>query len=900
MVCPPTLPRTMPWIVVPIALAVTALVSLAKDPRPSMNDVQTLLQSLPTDGDRAHAAIEYFERYYEDAYFSSGRGLHDMGGTGFYPYMRMRWFYEQRADHSGKINPMARWDAYVASKQQHHDGSRRATANWTSMGPNPIEGGGSTRIAGRMLCHAFLPGDSQTIFAGSNGGGLWKTTDGGGNWAPVTDQLPSMRVSSVAIHPVDSQEMLIGTGAGWSVTTTLQPGIGALRSTDGGLTWAPTSFAYPFSESSGVSTYDLVWDPVDVSRVHLAATNGTWLSTDKGQTWSQTLTGETSAIVIDKTSPHLVYAAVQADGVYKSTDSGVTYAKLTNGLPSGSAINQTSLAICEDTPSTLYTAITDPVTLGLEGLYRTNDSGASWTKIVATPNFLCSPGGTGCAGWLFNAIAVAPDDPERILVAGVMTYLSTNGGQTWTWKDYFSNGIGDENEGLVYVDHFSLGFDPEDSQTVYAFNDGGVFKSTDKGEWWDHSSDGLNTSLLYRIASSASDENILASGTQDHGCLTFDRSAGNQKWIKWTHGDGGAMSIDHGNPLIIYGDLSFGFHIKTNTGGTVYDSTPTQINLGISESGTWLAPTVMDPSDPRVLYYASTAKIYKTTNGGGFWATKANIANVKTIAVDRVNPALIYAHSYTGSAWAIWRSTDAGENWVQITTSSIPTWRVTDLEVDPSISGTVYATRNSAFANVDHVKRSTNSGLTWTDITNNLPDVYTNAIAISPHNSDHLYVGTDLGVFASTDAGANWQEWNDGMPLAYVSDIHYHEASRTIRIATLGRGAWLSPALDSETSGAEDAGLAGRFDVLAPAPNPFVETTRVAYRLQEAGEVRISVHNALGQLVTETPTESRDPGAHSFEWDGRDATGRLVGNGTYFLRVAFGNTAISRRVSLLR
>jgi hypothetical protein len=226
---------------------------------------------------------------------------------------------------------------------------------------------------------------------------------------------------------------------------------------------------------------------------------------------------------------------------------------------------------------------------------------------------------------------------------------------------------------------------------------------------------------------------------------------------------------------------------------------------------------------------------------------------------------------------------------------------VTDLETDPATAGVVYATRNSAFAGNDHVKRSTDWGATWTDITGDLPDVPTNAIAISPFGAGHLYVATDLGVYATTDGGASWNEWNDGMPVAYASDIHYRAEDRTLRVATLGRGAWISPAIDALVTSvpgdhpgdalASDGGLA-----IGAAPSPFSESTRITFALPRAGHVDVSVFNVTGQRVAQLVSAARESGAHDVVWDGRDANGRRVHAGVYFARIRSGGLARSARV----
>ncbi|MEL6824249.1 MAG: FlgD immunoglobulin-like domain containing protein, partial [Calditrichota bacterium] len=336
--------------------------------------------------------------------------------------------------------------------------------------------------------------------------------------------------------------------------------------------------------------------------------------------------------------------------------------------------------------------------------------------------------------------------------------------------------------------------------------------------------------------------------------------------------DGAGGNIDHINSDIIYGVWNLGTHFKSLDFGI--NTFP--IMDGITEGGVWITPQVMHPVDPKILYTASTAKIYKTTNGAT-WTAVANIPSVNTIAIDQVNPEIIYAHSYTSTNWTIWRSSDGGANWTAINDPTIPSWRVRDLEADPSNEGVVYAVRNSAFANRDHVKKSTDYGETWTDVTDNLPDIPTNAIAISPFNPNHVYIATDLGVYLSVVGGGQWQEFNDGLPLVYASDIHYLPTDSTLRISTLGRGVWKSPSADV-TVGIIDDGkpIPAQFTLEQNYPNPFNPETTINFELKSAGNVRVEIFNELGQMLRLLQEGRYAAGRHQLSWDGRNSINKSV------------------------
>ena len=362
-------------------------------------------------------------------------------------------------------------------------------------------------------------------------------------------------------------------------------------------------------------------------------------------------------------------------------------------------------------------------------------------------------------------------------------------------------------------------------------------------------------------------------------------------------GTGGPVNVDPTNENIVYAALNNGNHIKSTNGASTFDVIPQSIMAGITESGRFIVPQEIDPQNPQTLWTASLTKLYKTTNGGAFWNSVLNVANVATIAIDQVNPNIVYVHAYDNCCWQLWRTLNGGANWTQLTDASIPTWRVTDLETSPTQEGVVYATRNSAFANSDHVKVSFNYGSTWTDITSNLPDVPTSSIAISPNNSNQLYLGTDLGVWLSVDGGTSWNMWNDGLPAVYVSDIEYYAPTEKVRIATLGRGAWQTPAFDATVDVERPDPALAAFSVSA-APTPFQGSTTIRFRLPEAGAVQVQVFNSSGQRVADLASGPREAGEYSLDWSGATSNGLVAPAGVYFARVTLGQ--MSKTVRIVR
>ena len=796
--------------------------------------------------------------------------------------VREECLHEMRRNADGVIDERNRWNEFRKMRSTTlNNHSSLPAAQWFSIGPNSIDS-----MGGRMLSHAFDPTDNQTIWAGSGSGGLWRTTNGGEVWESMTDELPSLYVSSVAIKPTDRNIMLIGTGTDRSVTYSLSPGVGVLRSTDRGVSWSLTGFSVPLTATIGTSK--IVWHPDEPRTVYLAATNGVWKSTDDGESWGQIKTGRPSTIVFNPLAPHIMYVPLRNDGIYRTTNGGVAWTRMENGLPTGSLVGLTSLSLCRAAPSVLYAGISNAATFSILGLYKSTDGGDSWVQIPGTPDLFCypPPNATVCQGWYDNVLGVSPVNPDLLIFGGIRVYRSDNGGASWTWHDWTSNGFQYSNAGLTYVDQWDIGFDPVHPDTVYLLNDGGVQKSTNGGVWWNKVNNGFTTGQIYRLASAPSDTNFVIGGFQDHGLQRVNTANGNTRWFRWSANDGTSVIVHPSDPNVLYGDFFFGDHRKSTNGGQNWRTATFAINNGMTESGPPLSALLMHPFDPNVLYCAGQTKIFITTNGGAQWTPVADVPNVNTMTIDRQNPGILYAHSYTNTTWTIWRSDDGGFGWTPINHPSIPTWRVVDLETDPSHTGTLYAVRNSANLNQDHIKKSTDFGETWTNITANLPDVTMSAIAVSPYSPDQLYVATDLGVFATTNGGNEWFEFNDGLPLAYCTDIHYHPLDRTLRIGTMGRGAWKTKAIDAlPTSVGTDGGeRATGFQVYQNFPNPFNPSTTIRFSLNETSHVIITVHNQLGQELRRLVDASMGQGTHSITWDGTNRNGLPVSSGVYYFR----------------
>lgn len=862
-------------------------------------------QSLaPSPFATVHPAMQAWEDYFEAHYFSKGIPFDSVcrEGTGYLPYLRERHFYDLRKDYRGEVDMSKRWEIFknIRSATLTRSGPEPA-ADWQPLGPNKMEGQG-----GRMISHAFEPGNSQAIWAGSASGGLWFTENGGDSWQPMASQIPSTGIGAVATNPLNPKSLLIGTGEGFGQDYYFtRPGIGLFKSTDRGLLWQQTDFDY--LPTARVSAFKIVWSYADTNIVWLGATNGLWKSTDAGLTWVMKLGDGTnqqnfncSDIIQHPDSPDTLYSAITASGVWRSTDGGENWSILNGGLPT-TDIHFIKISLCRNQPNVLYTSIAGAwdSNFGLKGLYRTDDGGDTWVKIENAPNAFCQPGNpNSCQGWYDNIVAVSPDDPDVVWLGGVTLWRSQNGGQNWTQRDRLTCPSCPEPPPCrTYVDQHDFAFDPENSSTLYAFNDGGIAKSTDGGDCWQHKNEGLMTGQLNSIASGRSDIGTVIAGTQDHGLQGIKLSENTGlEWDRWDFLDGTDVEVHGTNANILYGGWINGTYRRTSGGVHTHAA---QITNGINLSengGFYWAALAKHPDDQFTLLGATRQKLYKTVNGGGLWTPVANITGPYVFEFDQADPSFAYAAAWNNSgAFSFWKSENGGDTWAQ--TANAPGWRVTSLKSSPLQAGLIYACRNSINPNQPHIYRSEDFGETWTPIQGNLPDLPVSAVAVHHFVPGVVFAATDLGVFITCDDGETWTEYNDNLPVSFTTDIEFNPVDTTLRIATYGRGAWITKAWMPDPSSTEEPGNGTGYGITSISPNPAGEAVRIQYFLEKTAGVRLDVVNIMGQKVASLFSGKQQAGQHEVIWDGLAANGFRAQTGVYFVRLAVGSGAVAGRVA---
>ena len=737
-------------------------------------------------------------------------------------------FYGTRAYPGPAIPPGARLRAIgemermMAEERKLNPAAVNVSA-WTSIGPRPTNtlaesgpgGGGTPWSSGRVTAAAVDPRDANVVYIGSASGGVWKTTDGGQNWKPLTDDQPSMATGSIAVSPSNPDIVYVGTGEDNNSGDSYY-GAGVLKSIDGGATWTQLSgpFAGPFSSSrtsgGGARIAAIAVHPTDPNTVLAAvdrapvSQSGIYRTSDGGVTWTLVQGGAVGTdVIFNPANPAIVYAALGSaagsslNGVYKSSDSGITWSKSGGTIPAAlptTNVGRISLAIAPSSPNIIYAGIQNSAAGSLLGLFKSTDAAQTWNRLGA-PDY-CNP---QCN--YDNVIRVSPSNPNLVVAAGLPPWRSLDGGVSWLNIAVGPSGI------AAHTDHHALAFS-SDGKILYAGNDGGVFSTSNPGAasptWSNLNSTLAITEFNSNISIHPSDPNMAWAGTQDNGTQMY---RGNLAWDQVEGGDGSWSAIDPAIPGIRYGSFEalaiYKINAQTGTSswvGLFSDTYPYLINgIAPTDRTAFYAPLVMDPSNP-VRLYAGTQRVYQTSDGAGRWTPiSPDLAGgsgvINTIGASASFPGTLAVGTSTGKVQVTNMALQSTTPFWLDRSAGLPGRSISRVVFDPETATTLYATVSgfSGFLlndNLGHVFKSTTFGETWADISGNLPNIPVNDLVVDPDQLSVLYIATDIGVFQSADGGATWSTLSKGLPRVLVTSLNLHRPSRILRASTSGRSMW--------------------------------------------------------------------------------------------------------------
>ncbi|MFZ6013006.1 MAG: T9SS type A sorting domain-containing protein [Bacteroidota bacterium] len=772
---------------------------------------------------------------------------------GWKQFRRWEYWWEPRTYPSGNFpEPGLEWK----EMQQFNatSVSTSATSNWIELGPktwSDISGHWNPGI-GRINVIVPSPGDPNTIYIGAPAGGLWKTTNGGSTWTALTDNIPSMGVSAIAIHPSNPNTILIGTGDRDANDTY---GVGVLKSTDGGATWTQTSLTW--AVSTGHTSARMVVNPSSPNTVLAGTTDGLYRSSDFGNTWTKVLAGDIDDLELKPGDPNYVYALVSKT-LYRSTNGGLSFASTGQ-----SSTRRAQIAVTPAAPSNVYF-------FSKSGLFLSTDNGASFRRKGSAPT-------EGSQDWYDLAIAVSPTDASRIHVGEIETYTSSNGGKNWTklsnW--YYPNAslpqyVHSDVHELVYINN-----------TLYCGSDGLITRSTDGINFTDLTS-GLGIRQFYNLGLSKTDANKFGGGSQDNGTYMYTPGRG---WHGWLGADGFETVIAPDNATT-YGTSQNGTFYKSTAGGT------NTVSISQPGGGAWNTPFVMHPTNPNTLYVGNSTGVRKTTNGMSSWATIGNLfpAAINDIAIGISNPSYLYASVKE----RIWVTKNDGGTWTEIT-AGLPGYYITDIAIDPQNTDRVMVTCSGYNAG-KKVYLSTNAGTTWTNISYNLPNLPANASVV--HQGAGIYVGMDVGIYYLSDGNTAWEGFMTSLPNVPVTELEIQQSSGKIRAATFGRGMWessLAAPASVQTSGTEALATNQTFSEVKTYPNPAGNVLHVEFNSPSKQNVEVRVCDEMTgrTLMMNEVMATEGSNEHTLNL-------QHFPQGTYIVRIITSASSESRRIQVKR
>lgn len=679
-------------------------------------------------------------------------------GSGYKPFMRWENHWRNKTNEQGYlISPDEMWAAWNSKKQAKMSRSANSflalpPSNWQPIGPIQNAQPNSTMARGRVNIVHVDPSNPNTIYFGTPAGGIWKSIDNGTTWSPMSDELPQIGVSGIAVDYSDSNTIYITTGDKDATDTY---SIGVLKSTDGGVTWNTTGLSFA---NTTTTAGDILIHPTNNQILWCATSVGLYKTSNAGTTWTMVQTGDFAqgSIRLKPGTPSTVYATSN-NRFFRSTNSGDTFTQITTGLPLSNG-----RMIMDVTPanSEYVYILASTTSSGFQGIYRSVNGGTNWTKMSGTTNILESN-----QAWYDLAFAVSPTNANEVYSGCLNVWKSTNGGSTSTkineWFTY--------NATFTHADIHYLGYH---GNKLYCGSDGGIYVSENNGASFTEKTGEAQIGQFYKISVAKQTASKIAGGLQDNGGFAYNSN----EWRGYHGGDGMDNAISPVNNNMYYGFIYNGdaLYVSSNSG--------LSLSAGITgpESGNWVTPLVVNSVGE---LFSGFTRLYKLV--GSAWvqqsANTVGSGNIDYIEIDPSNNDIMYVSNGTG----LYKSTDRGINFNLVYTAPSA---ITSIEVNYSNSNIVYLTTAGTSGTV---RKSINGGTTFTDITSGIPNIGKNIIVHQGRNSlNPLYVGTSLGVYYIDDSMASFQPFDTNLPNVSVTDLEINLEDSKLIAGTYGRGVW--------------------------------------------------------------------------------------------------------------
>jgi photosystem II stability/assembly factor-like uncharacterized protein len=677
---------------------------------------------------------------------------------------------------------------------------------------------------GRVTAVTGVPSQPKTFYMGVASGGVFRTTDSGVTWEPISDfQIPLGSIGSIAVADSNPDIIYVGTGSD-GVRSNVSTGRGIYKTTDGGKTWAFSGLR------DGGQTGAIRVHPSNPDIVIAAMTGdifkanterGVFKSVDGGKTWKKTLylTDQFGAMDVEfqPGNPSVVYAwmsrlerkpwtiisGAAEGGFYKSTNGGDSFTKIAEGLPKG-LIGKGNLATTAANPNRIY-ALVEAKPGG--GLYRSDDAGATWAQVNATPGLVQRP-------FYYTTLGADQVNADVVYAGAESFYKSVDGGKTLT------------SMRTPHGDNHDIWVNPKDGNIMIQSNDGGANVSTDGGRTWSTQMNQV-TGEFYAVTADNAFPYKIYGAQQDDSTVILSSVANPYTLTDWRGGPGcetGPIFPHPTDPNTVYGSCKGQYEVldlRTNQsktywigGQSLYGNAGNELILRFQR----VSPMNTSPFDPNVLYYGSQF-LHRTRDKGVTWEKispdltafppccqgpsgepitrdvtgEEFYSTLYAISESPLEKGVIWTGSNDGP-FSVTR--DNGLTWKRVTPPDMPDGgRVAFIDPSPHRRGSAYyaAYRYLMGDYAPYIYKTDDYGKTWrrlTDGKNGIPaDTPTRVVREDPNREGLLYAGTEFGMYISFDDGAHWQAFFLNMPQIPINDIRIHK--KDLLIATQGRAFWI-------------------------------------------------------------------------------------------------------------
>ncbi|HKR14491.1 MAG TPA: hypothetical protein VJT15_20665 [Pyrinomonadaceae bacterium] len=791
---------------------------------------------------------------------------------------------------------------------------------WRSIGP-AIMGGRIADVEG-------VPGDPNVVYVATASGGLWKTTNGGIRWTPIFEREGTISIGDIALAPNNPDVVWVGTGES-NVRNSVSFGDGVYKSTDGGKTWQHMGLR----ESERISAIAI--NPHNPDVVYIGALGhafgpneerGVFMTTDGGRTWTKTLYIDNQHGVadldIDPNNPNILYAGMwsferkpwthrsgsEKGGVYKSIDAGRTWKKLENGLPK--LMGRIAVRVAPSNTNVVYALVE-----AKDGtLYRSDDRGETFRNVSKQESIVSR-------GFYYTTVRVNPVNENHVYAVASNLFSSVDGGRSF--RSITSRS---------HIDFHALWIDPKNPKRMWHGQDGGIGVSYDGGESWEAVYN-MPLGQFYQVhADNRQPFYHVMGGLQDNGSWTGPsrtrEPAGimNDDWRMVSFGDGFYVVNHPDNPDLYLSESQGGDIVWTdfrtreqqsvNPWGRGSGGGPA---AGQKFRWNWNAPIVLSPHEKATVFFGGNV-LFKSPDFGKTWeqispdlttndpeklkdsggpvaienTTAEYHSTIITVGESPIQKGQIWVGTDDGNLQV---TTDGGKNWsnlVKNVSGLIAHSPVSHVEPSRVNANTAYVSfeRHMFDDFRPYIFKTTDGGKSWTNISGNLPaKAYVQIIREDPKNTNLLYAGTEIGLFASYDGGKNWLPLNlKNLPNVAVHDIVIHPRENDLILATHGRSIWIfddatviqqmtpqiidsSAHLFSVRPGLRYTSRFTRYgigDKVFAGPNPAGGATITYYlkeKLDDKADFKIQVFDRAGKLVQDLERPSREKGINRISWN---------------------------------